>query len=178
MSPEIPIEKLRRLLRLDAQTGELFWLEREVEDAGGSNAKHLAYWNRRYAGRKAFAGTNRGGYLRGVIFDHTYSAHRVVWALAHGAWPIGPLDHINRDRKDNRPANLRVVSHRQNSQNRSVGKRNRSGHIGVAVTAKGRFQVTISNRYVGIFSTLDEAVSRRRAAEREHGYIGSVAVLR
>ncbi len=46
-----------------------------------------------------------------------YIAHRLAWFLHHGVWPEGGIDHINRDKTDNRLSNLRVVTQRQNLLN-------------------------------------------------------------
>ena len=35
-----------------------------------------------------------------------YHLHRLVWFYSTGAWPIGVIDHVNRDRADNRISNL------------------------------------------------------------------------
>lgn len=46
-------------------------------------------------------------------------AHQIVWMAAHGAIPAGlMLDHINRNRKDNRLTNLRLATSKQNAANR------------------------------------------------------------
>ncbi|HBA3690165.1 TPA: HNH endonuclease [Escherichia coli] len=46
-------------------------------------------------------------------------AHRVAWIIAHGAIPHGKqIDHINGIRDDNRLCNLRLVTQRENDQNR------------------------------------------------------------
>lgn len=46
------------------------------------------------------------------------SAHRVVWFIHNGIIPEGmEIDHINRDRLDNRIENLRLVSRAGNCHN-------------------------------------------------------------
>lgn len=51
--------------------------------------------------------------------QYQLKAHRVAWILAHGAIPHGmQIDHINGIRDDNRLCNLRLVTQRENDQNR------------------------------------------------------------
>ena len=47
-------------------------------------------------------------------FDKKVLAHRLAWLLHTGDWPTNDIDHINRDRKDNRICNLRVLTRSQN----------------------------------------------------------------
>lgn len=70
------------------------------------------------AGTPAMTSANRHGYLRGRFNQQYYRAHRVVWFLFYGEWPYFEIDHINRDRTDNRIHNLRDVTHKTNCNNR------------------------------------------------------------
>lgn len=53
--------------------------------------------------------------------------HRVILNPPRGYF----TDHINGDKLDNRKANLRVATARQNSYNRKIGSNNKSGCKGV-----------------------------------------------
>ena len=67
----------------------------------------------------AVAGTiDRRGYLSVMASYKRYLVHRLVWLLTFGRWPEEFIDHINGDRSDNRPDNLRDVSRQANNQNR------------------------------------------------------------
>lgn len=47
------------------------------------------------------------------------SEHRLIWEMFNGPIPLGlTIDHINRDRLDNRIENLRLASNSQNRVNR------------------------------------------------------------
>ena len=74
-------------------------------------------WNGKYAGRPALTSIDPRGYYRGAIGGRSVYAHRVAIALCSGEWPSDEVDHINRDRSDNRLCNLRVVTHSENRKN-------------------------------------------------------------
>lgn len=59
------------------------------------------------------------GKIRTVLNGQKYAYHRLVWALVHGAWPPGPLDHVDQDVRNNRIENLRLTTHQENIENRS-----------------------------------------------------------
>lgn len=164
---------LRQLLSCDPEAGLLIWQPRPIE--AFSNVKSWRVWNARFSGKRACAASNGKGYLRGMIKNHKYFAHRVVWAMTHGKWPSDELDHVNGDKTDNRLANLRVVDRTTNNRNSARRKDNTTGATGVfKVRSTGRFMAYIRVdrrvRHLGFFGTFDEALTRRKAAEVEFGF--------
>lgn len=141
------IDLLIEMFSADARTGEITWRK-----SPGIGIK---------AGQVA-GSMNRHGY-RTMTYGGVYLlAHRVVWALSHGAWPDGPLDHINGTRDDNRLSNLRVCTTSQNCANRrGVEKKNRHGTKGITPLPHGRWQAQIvangKYKYLGSFTTQEGA---------------------
>tara|TARA_B110001452_G_scaffold260472_1_gene258016 strand:- start:610 stop:1488 length:879 start_codon:yes stop_codon:yes gene_type:complete len=64
---------------------------------------------------------NAYGYLKIKYAGKTYNVHRLVCAAFHGEQPDGTtsVDHINRDKTDNRASNLRWSSPSQQCHNRN-----------------------------------------------------------
>lgn len=69
----------------------------------------------------AKAGSDTGTRLIIRVKGKTYAYSRIAWAIHHGEDP-GELviDHINGDPRDNRIANLRACTQRQNMHNRQA----------------------------------------------------------
>lgn len=117
---QIEPEMLWQILDLDLQTGRLVWRERPADhfpDGKPTPERRAAMWNGKYAGKPAIISQDPRGYFRGEINGVTLYAHRIIRAMIDGAWPDGEIDHINRNKGDNRPENLRVVSHAENRAN-------------------------------------------------------------
>jgi len=74
--------------------------------------------------------------MYGTFMRKTYAAHRVAWFLHHGAWPMGEIDHINGNAQDNRIANLRDVTHKENTRNMKRRSDNTSGITGISYHTK------------------------------------------
>jgi hypothetical protein len=55
-----------------------------------------------------------GGYLKVGLAGRLYSVHRIIYYLVKGFYPTLQIDHINGNRSDNHPDNLREVSHAEN----------------------------------------------------------------
>lgn len=176
---ELTIADLHRLLVLDASTGQLHWRERspsEFRDSSRNSADALCQmWNKRFAGREALCVPDGRGYLRGRILLTKFRAHMVVFAMTRGHWPEGQIDHINGDRSDNRPHNLRDVSAVENARNSKLRAGNTTGCAGVHWNKKDRcYCVTIRvdgrNKHLGRYRDLDEAIRVRKRAETAAGY--------
>lgn len=120
MREPITVNELRGLVSIDQTTGEMRW-----------RARGIPAWDAKYAGSRAFATKDKSGYLRSTIRGRNYYAHRVVFALIHGRWPEGDVDHVDRNRSNNSPENLRECSRAQNCQNAS-SRGGSSGFLGVS----------------------------------------------
>lgn len=173
-SPLPTPEELRQLLEYNSDTGALRWRKRGSELFRGISAERVArLWNGRYAGQAAFTAKDGKGYFHGSVFSRNFRAHRIAWAIYHGEWPEGPIDHIDHDRTNNRIANLRSVSASGNCRNMSMDRRNSSGAVGV-VWHRGKWQAQIRilyrTLYLGRFDSFDDAVAARKAAEVKHNF--------
>lgn len=172
-SPEV----LRQLLRYEPETGKLFWLPRGAEWFGGT--RDLGYssraWNAARAGKEAMTNVSSRGYKTGRIFRACVKAHRVAWAVHYGEWPKGEIDHINRDKGDNRIENLRDVTGAVNSKNQPMLPSNKSGKTGVCWSpAIGKWHANIRSdgvrHHLGFFADIADAISAREAAEKRFGF--------
>lgn len=113
----------------------------------------------------------------------TRRLHRLIAHLAHGIPMTGreiQVDHANRDKLDNRSANLRLTDFTGNNANRELLASNTSGRKGVSWDKEsGRWKASI--RYqrrlitLGRFIDLDEAARAYDAKARE--LFGELAVL-
>ena len=112
-----------------------------------------------------------GGYMQIRVQSRLYLAHRLAWLHVYGVWPEDQLDHINRNRSDNRIANLREVTNKQNLQNAGKYSHNTSGHSGVSWYKRdSKWIAHIRHNqkliHLGCFATIEEAVAARKAAEK------------
>ena len=150
-------DQLRSVLHYDPDTGVFTrlvkWGSRDVGDKPGSVSKY--------------------GYLQIGVCGRTYTAQRLAWLYIHGEWPSGVIDHINRDKLDNRLANLRNVNYSRNAHNTALSERNITEHRGVYYkpVRKGRpnlkpWEADVSidrkRKWLGRFATKEEAILARK----------------
>lgn len=91
------------------------------------------------------------------------------------------IDHINRNKSDNRKCNLRICTDAQNRRNTGISKNNTSGHKGVrrSSRSRGTWEAYISNDgrilHLGTFIRIEDAIKAREEAEIK--YYGDFARL-
>lgn len=153
----LTVERVRELLGYDPETGILTW----KVCRGGSKQ-----WS--------VAGTlDARGYVQVCVDYRLYKAHRLAWAITHGSWPSGALDHINGAKHDNRIANLREATRSLNMENQKKAKSNNtSGLLGVSWnTRKRKFVAQIKTKgvhtYLGAYDSKYEAYDAYITAKRQ-----------
>lgn len=153
------LEKLREILHYDEVTGVFTW--------------------KRPTSKRTKAGMEAGtahskGYLVIKIEGRLYFAHRLAWFYVYGSWPSKNLDHINRQKTDNRVVNLREVTNSENAQNRLIQSNNTSGFRGVSWHKRdklwySRIVVDGKARLIGVFKTPEQAgAAYKEAALKMH----------
>lgn len=154
----LPTKKeLNRRYLYNAETGELF---------SRKTNKRVGYEN------------SRGYRLVSVGFRKFYE-HRLVWKMVIGSVPKHlHIDHINRNKKDNRLSNLRLVTHKENAINRDYNNgwsHNTSGKTGVHKHCQNgkckwwaRITVDGVRHNLGIYDDYQEAVDKRIKAEQKY----------
>jgi HNH endonuclease len=137
-------DRLRELMAYHPETGTFTFLVRRS--------------SRALAGMHVAGSLNAIGYFQLLVDHRKYAAHRLAWLWMTGAGPKGEIDHRNGDRGDNRWANLRDVTRRQNNLNRQ-------GDVGASFDkTRNKWTARIGSRHLGRFPTREEALAARRAA--------------
>lgn len=158
MKSSMTQQRLRELVRYDPDTGVLY---REKVTGGKVKVGDVV------------GSSHSEGYIECCIGTVKDYAHRFIWLYVYGHWPRGTIDHINRNRSDNRLCNLREATYTENNHNKSISKNNTSGCPGVYWSerdGKHRVQITIQrkNIYIGSFKCKEEAIAARKAAESKY----------
>lgn len=113
---------------------------------------------------------NSGNYIL-MSTRHKYRRlHQFIMFLEYGDYMKKDLviDHINRNKMDNRLENLRIVTKRENTINTGLLSNNTSGVKGVTKTNNNKWRVQLQNKgisYSKIFETFEDAVKYRQYLE-------------
>lgn len=171
MTPQPSQKYLRECFDYDPDTGLLTWRERPRSHF--ATPYQHALWASRWAGRPAFRELDRDGYCGGRLDGRRRKAHRIIWKWLHGSEPI-QVDHIDRNRSNNRANNLRSVTHLENMKNRNRQANNTTGCTGI-VRHRDRWsaRIKVEGRvhYLGVFDDLEDAKAARREAELRFGFV-------
>ena len=155
------VNVLNDLFRLDEHTGVLYWRVRTAR--------------RTRVGDEAGALNKVTGYRHVRVEGRLFATHRVVFAMAHGRWPATSIDHINGNRLDNRPINLREASPSQQGMNKCRQSNNTSEATGVvfhrgANKWAAKIQANRKSTHLGLFNSFEDAVlARAQASDRIFG---------
>ena len=164
-----PPEQLPEFFVLCIKTGKLYWKHRAQEHF--SCYRIYRSTNSRLAGKEAIASRNGDGYRTGMLLGKSVKAHHIVWAMTRGEWPTDEIDHINGDPADNRPENLRQVSHTDNVKNRAVADNTFTGQIGITKSSSSnKFRVRLSGQYFGVYDKIEDAMRIRDEKLSELGF--------
>lgn len=139
---------LRDVLNYDPNTGIFTW-----KSSKGFRVK----------GKKAGTTCPRG-YVSIGVGGKIHKAHRLAWLFAYGVLPSGQIDHIDRDKSNNRIDNLRDVPQSINQENRNDARAdNKLNMLGVSTWADGRpgyrAQIKVRGKvqYIGTFDSPEDA---------------------
>lgn len=149
---------LKRVLDYNQDTGDFYW-KIDISRAMGAGSK---------------AGTTSFGYKVIAIHGISYFAHRLAWFYIYSNWPMGIIDHIDRNRANNAIANLRDTNYSVNNSNKPVSQSSISGHKGVYYNKPNgawyvRLRVNKKLIFVGSFDNLNSAVIAKEKAEKNLG---------
>jgi hypothetical protein len=155
-------ERLKELLKYNKDNGIFYWKNKRGRKKAGA-----------VAGRR-----HTEGYIRITIDGKDYLAHRLALLYMNGEMPNGLVDHINRDRDDNRFANLRVVNPCENQYNRNSPINNSSGVVGASLcrqTSKWLARISVKSKriHLGRFLEKEDAISAVKEARIKHHKIGN-----
>jgi hypothetical protein len=139
----ITIERLYQVLEYFPDTGIFIWkIDRKRLAKAGSLA----------------GSTNGSGYRQISIDGKLYLAHRLAWFYCFKEWP-NLVDHINRNKLDNRLDNLREVTQSLNIHN-SSDRPSKSGFRNARkVGDKFQSEIKVNGRsiHLGMYDTAEQA---------------------
>lgn len=157
--PRMTDARAREIFFYDPVTGLLIWKK--------------ATSNKSKVGQVAGSMNITDGYFQVNVEKYVYRVHRLAWLYMTGKWPEC-VDHINRDRSDNRWSNLRSVSHAENMQNRMSPQVNSTtGFLGVSFDkSKKKYSAKISvngkSVHIGMYECAELAYEKYLDAKRFH----------
>ncbi len=155
----ISYDRLHELLNYNPETGIFTWKIDRGNFKAGKQAGTLHHL----------------GYINIIIDWKSYGAHRLAWLYINGYFPENQIDHINRDKTDNRIKNLREATCQCNNRNRDIQKNNKTGIVGVhwsKTSRKYRAEIKINRKtiHLGYFKILKEATQARWEAEKKYNF--------
>lgn len=162
-----PLSLLKEYLDFDQVSGKWAWIKRP---------------GRKIAVSAPVGTIDKDGYVIISLRGYRCFAHRLAWLYVYGEAPLLKIDHINRNPQDNRIANLRLATNRQNRANSKKRTTAPSPYKGVVRVPSGkshkwRAQIGINGKthYLGWFDTPEDAqLAYVEAAKKMFGEFATV----
>lgn len=151
-------ERLKELVNYDPTSGEFTWKIGRKKASQSSTCGRI---------------DSHGYKVIGIDYSK-YRACRLAFLYMDGKFPDDQVDHINRDKKDDRWCNLRNVTSIENNQNTIKKSNNTSGYKGVSWSKKSNkwlAQICFKGKrhYLGHFDNPENAsTAYKQAASKLH----------
>lgn len=149
---KLTVEYLRSQLYYDEKSGDFTWLvsnssRSKIGGIAGCLDKSIGY---------------RNIYITIDGKTNKFKAHRLAWLYVYGVWPDKNIDHIDRNKLNNRISNLREATQQENMRNYTKQQNKSSRYLGVSWHKKHKkwtAKIMSNNRqkYLGIFTSEEEA---------------------
>lgn len=167
MKNKLSQDYLKECLYYNPETGVFTWNNRPISHF--KNQMYQDIWNLKYSNTES-GYTNVAGYLSICINYKRYLAHRLAFLYVEGYIPENGIDHIDRNRLNNKWSNLREVSQSCNLQNCNLRKNNTSGINGVSWHKNKNkwvsyIVINYETKHIGIFDNFNDAVMARYQEE-------------
>jgi hypothetical protein len=133
--------------------------------------------SRNKAGSKAGTYRNHDNAYQVIINGKHYLTHRIVFMMHHGYLPQF-VDHIDRNRSNNKIENLREATHSQNAHNSAIRKDSKTGIKNVSwnkVDKSWKVRIQANNTRITIGQFKDFELAELVAMEARHKYHGEYA---
>lgn len=151
-----PLDILNQTFFYESETGKLFW--RKNDNIYSSSMTRVL--------NKEAGSLCTNGYRKIKFQKKYYLAHRIIWKINTGNDPLY-IDHINKNRSDNKISNLRSVTFLENNQNKKLSHNNKSGFYGVSFCNrmkkwKSGISLNKKNIHLGYFENKYDAIKSRK----------------
>ena len=152
-------EYIKDKIFYDSENGRCFWKRKH------GDSKEIRRWNARYALAECGYISGCGYRLLSIKTPNgkiMISMHRLVFFMENGRPPTYDIDHIDQNKLNNKPSNLRDVPCSENLKNKPKQKNNTSGITGVRWRKdqqKWQARVIISKKenHLGYFDSINDA---------------------
>ena len=115
------------------------------------------------------------GYLIIKIKGKQYKAHKIVWLLNYGHFPEKELDHINRNKLDNRISNLRESNRIQQNLNKDFKPNKNTNVIGIYIDntkgLKKKYCFKFKNKSYRFYKLQDAIKNKEKLRRKYYEYI-------